>query len=170
MNIQNRGTEVKEGLKWNVFSFYRLEGNGSDRNDWPPSHLQEIDVFRIFWPGEVAGSWPLVVVPGDALSSIGGRSWTLRLSSETVKSHPRFADFEKEDWLPVQRLLDEGRRFKGPKRPKLAIAFLEEDGRLWRAMIKSTKEGKETYLETLHQAKARDLRSAIRKLEEIGRE
>ena len=94
-----------------------------------------------FLAGRVAGSWPLAVVPDRVLSQIGGRSRTLRLSSETAASHPRFSDFEREDWLRVQRILDEGRVFHGGKDSRVAIGFLEERGRLWRAVIKSTKEG-----------------------------
>ena len=112
----------------------------------------------------------MAVVPDRVLSQIGGRSRTLRLSSETAASHPRFSDFEREDWLRVQRILDEGRVFHGGKDSRVAIGFLEERGRLWRAVIKSTKEGEEVYLETLHRAKSRNLRSAIEVFREIAGE
>ena len=124
--------------------------------------------FEDFLEGRVEGSGPVAAVPEGTLSAIGGRSRTLRLSSETVGSHPRFAKFGTEDWLRVQRILDGGRVFLSDRSRRVAIGFIEEDGRVWRAVLKRTKDGEETYLETLHRAKGRDLRSAIRRFREIG--
>ena len=50
------------------------------------------------------------------------------------------------------------------------MGFIEEDGKMWRAVVKTTRDGREIYLTTLHRAQDYDLRSAIRNLEEIGRE
>ncbi len=99
-----------------------------------------------FLGGKEAGSWPLAVVPKRILGAIRGRSRTLRLSSETARSHARFADFGPEDWLRVQRVLDRGEVFRSAEKARSAIGFLEEDGELWRLVIKTTKDGEETYM------------------------
>lgn len=51
-----------------------------------------------------------------------------------------------------------------------AKRLIDKDGKMWRAVVKTTRDGRETYLTTLHRAQGYDLRSAIRNLEEIGRE
>ena len=124
--------------------------------------------LSVFLGGEEAGSWPLAVAPQRILGAIRGRSRTLRLSSETARSHARFADFDPEDWLRVQRVLDEGRVFRDG--PRSTIAFLEEGGRLWATSIKATRGGRETYMTSLHRAESRHLRRSERNLDEIFRE
>ena len=126
--------------------------------------------FSGFLAGRAAGSWSLAVVPDAVLGAVRGRSRTLRLSSETVASHPRFAEFSPEDGLRVQRILDEGRVFRSAEISRVAIGFLEEDGRVWRAVVKATEDGRQTYLETLHRATERNMARAIRTLEEIVEE
>ena len=82
-----------------------------------------------FLAGRIQGSWPVAVARQRVLDAIGGRSRTVRLSSETAAAHPRFAAFGREDWLRVQRVLDEGRVFL--RKDRFAVGFLEEEGRLW---------------------------------------
>ena len=50
------------------------------------------------------------------------------------------------------------------------IGFLGEDGQLWRAVLKATKDRSETYLVTLHKAQPYDLRAAHRRWPRIDRE
>ncbi len=122
-----------------------------------------------FLGGEEAGSWPMAVTPKRILGAIRGRSRTLRLSSETARSHARFAEFGPEDWLRVQHVLDEGEMFFDAKNPRAAIGFLEEGGRPWRLVIKTTEDGEETYMPTKHRSNRKQLLSARRKLRKLRR-
>ena len=52
----------------------------------------------------------------------------------------------------------------------MLVGFIEAEGKLWRAAVKSTGDGSETYLATLHRAQLRDLRSARGRYRRIDRE
>jgi len=47
---------------------------------------------------------------------------------------------------------------------------IERDGKLWRAVVKTTRDREELFLTTLHRARANDLRRAERKFDNIERE
>ena len=49
------------------------------------------------------------------------------------------------------------------------MGFVEADGQLWRAVVKATADGSETYVETLHKARSRDRAAARRRWAKIGR-
>ena len=46
--------------------------------------------------------------------------------------------------------------------------FLDIDGRLWRAVIKATRDGSKTFPQTLHKVKRRDFAAARRRLTRGG--
>ncbi len=52
---------------------------------------------------------------------------------------------------------------------RFADAFLEQDGQIWKAVVKRTGNGAETHLTTLHRAQPYDLRSAHRRFKLIER-
>jgi len=54
-------------------------------------------------------------------------------------------------------------------RPRLS-AGIEDEGKLWRAVIKVTEDRNELFLMTLHRARPNDLRAARRDLQRTGRE
>ena len=80
----------------------------------------------------------------------------------------RHPDIAASDYARLQRILNEGEVFRDG--PHHAIAFLEMDGRPWRAVIKATRDGSETYLQTLHKAKPDDLARVRKGLRRIDRE
>ena len=126
-------------------------------------------LFRRHLDGAPGGDWPVAVVPQAILAAIGGRSRAARLSSATaLKQADRHFDLEAEDYARAQRILDEGEIFKAGDR--LAIGFIEEEGRPWRIVVKATEDGSETYLVSLHKAQPRDLDTARRRLARIERE
>ena len=137
-------------------------------------------MFRRHLAGASDGDWPVAVAPARVLGALGGRSHTVRLSGDTAakQSGLRFApggrpipghpDVRPEDYALVQRILDDGEVFKAG--PYHAAGFIESDGRLWRAVVKATEDGAETYLRTLHKARRRDLTAARRRLQRIDRE
>ena len=110
----------------------------------------------------------VAAVPPAVLSAIGGRSSTVRISAATaVKQARRHPELAPEDYAKVQLILDEGELFR--KRDRELNGFVKADGRLWRAAVKTTRNGARTYLTTFHMAKPRDLASARRHLERIDR-
>ena len=108
-------------------------------------------------------------MPDRVREAIGGASRTVRLSAWTAaKQARRHPDLAPGDYARAGRILDTGEMFmEGTDR---AMGFLEEDGRPWRAVVKATADGSETYLVTLHKARPYDLRAARRRLKRIDRE
>ncbi len=112
-------------------------------------------LFRRHLEGRSDADWPAAVLSAPVRGAIGARSRTVRLSTETAaKQARRHPDLEPADYARVQRILDQGEMFAGYERQ--AVGFLEENGRLWRAVVKATVDGSETYLVTLHKAQPRD--------------
>ena len=98
------------------------------------------------------------------------RSKVVRLSGETAaKQRRHHRDLGAEDYGLVQRILDEGELFEA-QRDRHMIGFIENNGLLWRAVVKSTVDGSETYLVSLHRAQPYDQRAARRRLRRIDRE
>ncbi len=126
-------------------------------------------LFRRHLTGASDADWPLAVLPAPVRAAIGARSRTVRLSGESAaKQTARHTDLEPTDYARVQRILDEGELFTSGER--VAIGFMEDSGRLRRAVVKATKDGSETYLATLHKAQPYDLKAARRRLTRINRE
>ena len=131
--------------------------------------------FRRFVAGrgpeaERAGDWPIAIAGEAVLAAIAARSRTVRLSDGTAeKQRGSHRDITPTDYARVQRILDEGEWFRDRHSPRHAIAFIEMDGRPWRAVVKATRDGSETYLQTLHKAKPDDLARARRSLRRIDR-
>lgn len=131
--------------------------------------------FRRFVAGrgpkaERAGDWPVAVAGEAVLAAVAARSRTVRLSDYGA-SHVRGrhgGDITPADYARIQRILDEGELFRQDARH--AMGFLYMDGRPWRAVVKATRDGSSTYLQTLHMARPRDLAAARRHLEKIHRE
>ena len=111
----------------------------------------------------------MAVLSAAVLNAIGGKSKTVRLSGETAaKQTVNHHDLSPQDYARVQRLLDGGELFV--KDDRRAYAFLEEDGRLWRAVVKVTEDGSETFLVTYHRAQHYDLPAARRTMKVLERE
>ena len=147
-----------------------------DKIDATPDDLARVAIgrpwrtpmFRRHLAGASEGNWPVAVLPDAILTAIGGRSRTVRLSGETAtKQTVGHTDLTSEDYARVQGILDEGELFAG--RDHRVIGFIEEDGRSWRAVVKVTEDGAETYLASFHRAKPRDLAAARRRRTRIDR-
>ena len=132
--------------------------------------------FRRFVAGRGAaaeqaapGDWPIALMPAGAMRATGAQSHTVRLSPDgAVHQRERHPDIAATDYARLQRILDEGEVFRAG--PRHAIAFLDMDGRPWRAVVKATADGSETYLQTLHKAQPHNLGAARRRLERIDRD
>ena len=112
------------------------------------------------------GDFAIAVAPETLLAAVGGRSRVVRLSEETAAKQRKHR-LDPEDYARVQRLLDEGEWVQ--QSGTHAAGFIEIDGRLWRAVVKATADGSETYLVSLHRARSNDLRAARRRFKRIER-
>ena len=73
----------------------------------------------------------------------------VRLSSESVSTHPRYAGFGGEDWRRVQRILDEGEWIGQGEVHRLL--WIDEAGKPWAAIVKRTAND-EIYLQSYRRA------------------
>lgn len=69
------------------------------------------------------------------------------------------------DYARVQDIIDNGTWVK--ESALVAAGYIEEEGVIWRAVIKSTRDSSETFLSTLHKAKGRDLGRAMKRYERL---
>ena len=120
---------------------------------------------------DARGDWPVAIMNPRVLEAIGGRSRTVRFSMWTSnKQRRKHPDLNPGDYARVQRIFDSGEVFEDRYDPRAAVGFIEEDGRPWKAVAKSTSDGSQTYLLTLHRANPHNLPAARRDLKRIGRE
>lgn len=142
------------GRPWNTARFRRfVAGRGTPAEQAAP------------------GDWPIALMPAGAMQAIGAQSHTVRLSpAGAVHQRDRHPDIAATDYARLQRILDEGEVYRSRHHPRSVEAFIEMDGRPWRAVVKATRDGSETYLQTLHMAQPRDVAAARRRLERIDRE
>ena len=124
--------------------------------------------------GEHDADWPIAILDRALMAAIGSRSHTVRLSKDTAdKQRDKHGDLEPPDYAWVQRILDRGELFRNPPRnndlsANLRISgWLDEDGQLFRTVIKATEDGSEVYVVTLHRATRRNLRRARREMDRI---
>ena len=111
---------------------------------------------------------PIAMLGRAAVSALGARSQIVWLSGRTAgKQRRRHGYLKAEDYALVQRILNVGELFQDRNG---LIGFIEEDGRLWRVIVRTFNEGAETYLNTLHRAKANDLLTTRRRFIRIERE
>lgn len=84
---------------------------------------------------------------GDAASVV-------LLSAATVATYPRFANFKAEDWLRIQRIVDDGDwKARGANHRSLWIV---DDGKPWLAVLKRTAGGK-VYLQSYRRARRQEI-------------
>ena len=126
-------------------------------------------LFRRHMSGASDGDWPVAAMEDAALkSALGAKSGVVRLSGETAaKQTVRHTELVSADYALVQRILDEGELFTERKRH--AAGFLQVDGKIWNAVVKSTGDGSRTYLASFHRAQPRDLEKAHFRLDRVQR-
>jgi len=94
------------------------------------------------------------------------RARTVQISGQTAGKQRERHDLRFEDYALVQRILDEGDLFLEANGLNLQ-GFIEADGRLWKAVVKTTRDRDELFLTTLHRAKTRDRQRASNALKRI---
>lgn len=131
-------------------------------NPWSTSE------FARHLTGASKADWPIAVLDDATLAAIRGTSRTVRLSGATAQKqsdHRKRQNFTADDYARVQRILDQGEVFRSADRT--AMGFLREGRDLWRAVLKSTQDGSETYLTTLHRVDPQRLRNARRHFSKV---
>lgn len=113
------------------------------------------DDFLRFAAGSGAGERGVALIGRTRAKALGleGRSHAVRLSAQTVRTHPRFAEFTASDWRRVQRLVDRGNVVRS--RPRHRLVWTEENDRAWVAVLKET-EAREQYLVSYRRANRRE--------------
>ena len=116
--------------------------------------------FRRFVRGEATargGEERAVALIGAARSETLGfqdRVRAVRLSSESVQRHPRYAHFEAQDWRRVEGILDRGEWIEQPDGRRLL--WIAEDRKPWTAVVKRTGND-EVYLQSYRRVNRRDI-------------
>ena len=118
-------------------------------------HNLDTGDFRRFARGEATargGEERAVALISAARSEALGfqdRVRALRLSSESVETHPRYAGFGTEDWRRVQTILDQGEWIGQGEVHRLL--WIDEAGKPWAAIVKRTGND-EIYLQSYRRA------------------
>lgn len=117
--------------------------------------------------GAVLADFPVAVLRTAIADAVGAQSRVVRLSSGTAaKQAARHPDIDPGDYANIQRILDGDELFRDGDR--WVTGFVEVEGRLWRAVVKATRNSSEIYAVSLHRANKRNLRSAQRRLERLS--
>ena len=86
----------------------------------------------------------------------GDQDRAIHLSADTVARHlHRFSDFDADDWLRVQRIVDEGEWNAGG--PKHRLFWIKDNGKPWLVVLKRTIRG-EIYLQSYRRARPQEIR------------
>ena len=101
-----------------------------------------------------SGDEPLDGARATALGwSDGAR--VVRLSAETVRTHPRFREFGPADWLRVQRIVDEGAVVERGARHR--VAWIRDGGDPWAAVLKRARAD-EIYMVSYRRAREQQVK------------
>ena len=116
-------------------------------------------IFEDFSAGRLAGWLPVAVLPQDLREALGVRTRTVRMSRETLQkqlvNHP---EVTTDDYQGIALIIDAGRAWKQSITHQWVIG--EYRDRLWRVIIKRTRDREETVLVSFHRVRRKDLRAA----------
>lgn len=104
-------------------------------------------VFSRFYAGKIKGEFPVAVLsPGDR-KTLGSKAQTVWLSKTTVTDHKiKHPEILLEDYLNIPEIIENGEVYiQGNTR----MILLYRKGKLYRAALKRTKDGKENFYLTL---------------------
>ena len=125
-------------------SFAALEGAALDtaraavRRDVGSEGFMRFASGRTGAPGEERAV-ALMDAARAAAVGFGEDARVVRLSADTVRTHPRFRGFGSADWLRVQRIVDEGTVVEQGARHR--VAWIRDGGDPWVAVLKRTRRG-----------------------------
>ncbi len=115
--------------------------------------------FREHLSGTIEGHLPVAVVEGNLATALDA-GHAVQLSRWTAaKQLFRHDDIQPGDYGRVQRIFDDGIIYQ--ESPRHLIGYLYEDGRWWRTVVKSTRDG--IFLSTYHRVTDREVTRAGRR-------
>lgn len=100
------------------------------------------------------GNYPVASVDAELKQRLNAKQNTVLLSAETLtkqrRNHPELTDNE---YRLLPDLINKGAVIEQDKQ---RVVFFRRDGRLYKAVVKTTKSGDEIYMVSFHRADARD--------------
>lgn len=138
--------------------------------DAAPEPLQRVatkdviasEQFRRIVSREIEGVAPVGVLPERMRETLGATTRTVLFSDYTAEKGARkHDDVDAQDYLVVQRLIDEGHATRD--RDKHVVYTGEIDGKMWKAAVKVTADGREVYLSSLHRLRSAGKADRIRR-------
>ena len=139
--------------------FAALEGAGevaraAIRRDAGSEGFARWAAGRTAAPGEERA---VALLDGARATSLGWSDGArvVRLSAETVRTHPRFRALGPADWLRVQRIVDEGAVVERGARHR--VAWIRDGGEPWAAVLKRTRHD-EIYVVSYRRAREQQVK------------
>ncbi|MFW2439115.1 MAG: phage minor head protein [Arenicellales bacterium] len=123
--------------------------------------------FKNLFDGKISGVAPVGYISEPLSASLGANTRKVVLSEESlIKQKERHPDLEFEEYLNLPDVFEVGLIVKDEEQ---VAVFFHEKSYLYKAVVKSTKDGSELYLTSFHRATAKNLRG-VRKRGEVIRE
>ena len=105
----------------------------------------------------------IAVLDDSLLDALGGHSKSVYLSPETAaRQAVRHPDIRAGDYARVQCLVDHAVAILEKDRT-IVLAKMDDEGKCWRAVVKRTADGRETYLVTFHRIEPGQIAAAQRR-------
>jgi hypothetical protein len=132
----------------------RLEGLDAEVARLNVQALVQSAVFARFFAGQLAGEFPVAVLPQSDRALLGAESQLVLLSQESLAAHvTKHPEITLADYRKIQRILDEGAVYRvGEER----LIYIVVDGVTYRAVLKRTADGKRNYFLTLFRSKTQN--------------
>ncbi|MFZ6748525.1 phage minor head protein [Undibacterium sp. Ren11W] len=117
--------------------------------------------FERFFNGASLENFPVAVLKPEDMKAIGALTQTVYLSAESLASHvAKHPEISLTDYQKIPDIIDKGEVYQqGDAR----LVFLAEDGVLYRAALKRTKDGGENYFLTLFKSNDDNAGRQVRK-------
>lgn len=125
----------------------RLEGLDAEVARLNVQGLVGSAIFARFFAGQLAGEFPVAVLPAADRALLGAESQLVLLSQESLAAHvAKHPEITLADYRRIQRILDEGAVYR---QGEARLIYITLDGVTYRAVLKRTADGQKNYFLTL---------------------
>ncbi|MFA5688586.1 MAG: phage minor head protein [Kiritimatiellales bacterium] len=121
------------------------------------------------WRENPKGNFPVAVMDKKTQGIMGAKQHTVYLSGDTMKKQDGntsrsagHSELSNEDYCRLPDLIARGTAFREDGQNSV---YYRHDGKLFRAVVKTTKDKKENYVQSFHRAEERHLKQARKKFE-----
>ncbi len=123
-------------------------------------------VFSMFYGGKIKGEFPVAVLSDVDKAALGTRAQTVWFSQTSLNEHKKaHPEVRLEDYQKIPEIVETGEVYK---QKDTRLIYLKEDGKLYRAALKRTRDKKENFYLTLFETDpGRADRQIRRKLERV---